>query len=79
VCGVSFFVDHALSCAWGGFLFVHHNKICDFIIIGEDFTYCSAVVDDGARLNITARGFWGIFYHRAYFDVRVFNPYAPCF
>ena len=26
-----FTVEHALSCPWGGFLFVHHNEICDSI------------------------------------------------
>ena len=29
--GVSFTVEHALSCPWGGFLFVRHNEICDSI------------------------------------------------
>ena len=27
-------------------------------LTGEDLSYCSAVVDDGAHLDIAARGFW---------------------
>jgi len=37
----------------------------------------SANTEDGARLDIAANGFWGGRSERAYFDVRVFNPYAP--
>ena len=32
---------------------------------------------DGARLDITANGFWGGRFERTFFDVKVFNPYAP--
>ena len=81
VCGVSFTVEHALSCPRGGFLFVRHNEICDSIahllkgichdvcvepglqpLTGENLSYRSAVVDDGVRLDIAARGFWSISY-----------------
>ena len=31
LCGVSFTVEHALSCPRGGFFFVCHNHICDSI------------------------------------------------
>ena len=31
----------------------------------------------GARLVIVANGFWGDTFERAFFDVRVFNPFAP--
>ena len=74
VCGVSFTAEHALSCPWGGFLFVHHNEIRDCIahllkgichdvcvepglqfLTGENLSYRSAVVDDGAH------DFWGYF------------------
>ena len=48
-------------------------------LTSENLSYRSAVVDDGARLDIAARGFWGISHQRAYFDVRVFNPYAPSY
>ena len=33
--------------------------------------------DDGARLDIVAEDFWGHDRQNAFFDVRVFNPYAP--
>ena len=98
VCGVSFTVEHALSCPRGGFLFVRHNEIHDSIahllkeichdvciepglqpLTGENLSCHSVVVDDGARLDIAARGFWGISHQHAYFDVRVFNPYVPSY
>ena len=44
---------------------------------GERFTYGSANVQDDARLDIKARGFWGERHQCAFFDVRVFNPHAP--
>ena len=34
----------------------------------------SASIDDGARLDISAEGFWGHRYQRVFFDVRVFCP-----
>ena len=37
----------------------------------------SASVEDSARLDIAANGFWGGRFERAFFDVRVFNPHAP--
>ena len=37
----------------------------------------SANIQDGARLDIAADGFWGSRFERAYFDVKDFNPYAP--
>ena len=86
VCGVSFTVEHALSCPQGGFLFLCHNEIHDSIahllkgicrdvcvepglqpLTGENLSYRSAVVDDGARLDIAAHGFWGISHQHAYF------------
>ncbi len=33
--------------------------------------------NDGARLDIAANGFWGGRYERTFFDVRIFNPFAP--
>ena len=44
---------------------------------GELLTGLSANVQDGARLDIAANGFWGGRFERTYFDVRVFNPHAP--
>ena len=32
---------------------------------------------DGARLDVSANGVWGGRFEKTYFDVRVFNPYAP--
>ena len=46
-------------------------------ITGESVTGSSAITEDGARLDVVASGFWGGCYERAFFDVRVFNPYAP--
>ena len=37
----------------------------------------SANTQDGARSDIVASGFWGGTFERAFFDVRVFNPFAP--
>lgn len=45
-------------------------------ISGEAFAGASANVQDGARLDIAADGFWGSRYERTFFDVRVFNPFA---
>ena len=44
---------------------------------GEHFRFASANVEDKARLDIEAFGFWGSCHERALFDVRVFNPFAP--
>ena len=46
-------------------------------ITGEVMSGLSANVQDGARLNIAADGFWGSRFEQAFFDVKVFNPYAP--
>ena len=35
------------------------------------------VIEDSARLDVAASGFWGGRFERAFFDVRVFNPHAP--
>ena len=37
----------------------------------------SSIIQDGARIDVAADGFWGGRFERAFFDVRVFNPYAP--
>ena len=44
---------------------------------GEILRGASANTSDGARLDIAANGLWGGRFERAFFDVRVFNPYAP--
>ena len=38
--------------------------------------FSTANREEGARLDIVARDFWGRNRQRAYFDVRVFNPFA---
>ena len=45
-------------------------------LTGETMTHRSAIIDNGARLDIRARGFWNVA-QDAYFDVRVFHPQAP--
>ena len=44
---------------------------------GEAFPHATANIQDGARLDIVASGFWGGRFERTYYDVRVFNPFAP--
>ena len=44
---------------------------------GEVMLSRSASTEDNVRLDIAANGFWGGRFERAFFDVRVFNPYAP--
>ena len=48
-------------------------------VTGEQFDYRTANREDGARLDIVAQSFWGRDRQSAFFDVRVFNPYAPCY
>ena len=43
---------------------------------GESFRLRSANTEDGARLDVVANGFWERG-QNAYFDVKVFNPFAP--
>ena len=47
-------------------------------LTGEQLSYRSANVEDGACLDVVTEGFWD---HRqkAYFDVKVFNPLAPTY
>ena len=46
-------------------------------LTGEVFIASSVKRDDQARLDISACGFWGGRFEKAFFDVRVFNPSAP--
>ena len=43
---------------------------------GESFQHRLANVEDGARLDVVANGFWKRG-QKAYFDVKAFNPFAP--
>ena len=45
-------------------------------VTGENLSYRSANREDGARLDVVAESFWGRNRQRAFFDVRVFNPFA---
>ncbi len=46
-------------------------------ITSETFNRTTANRQNGARLDVVANGFWGSPFERAFFDVRVFNPFAP--
>ena len=46
---------------------------------GESLRYATANVEDEARLDVSARGFWGGNHQRTFFDVRVFNPMASSY
>ena len=46
-------------------------------VTSESLNGASANRQEGARLDIVASGFWGSTFERAFFDVRVFNPFAP--
>ena len=43
----------------------------------EQLHYRTSNREDGARLDVAATNFWGKDRQRAFFDVRVFNPFAP--
>ena len=92
-CGKKFYIDHAMSRLKGGFIHQRHDEMRDFLAqatevcndvmiepklletTGEEF-HRSASTHDEARLDFSARGFWQRG-ERAFFDVRVFNPFAP--
>ena len=44
---------------------------------GERLRHQTANTEDGAPLDIRAQGFLGERHQSAFFDVRVFNPFAP--
>ena len=48
-------------------------------VTGEQFEHRTTNREDGARLDIVAQNLWGRNRQRAFFDVRVFNPYAPSY
>ena len=48
------------------------NHTCN--LSGESLTHSTANMEDGARLDISAQGFWGNRHQRAFFDVRVLTP-----
>ena len=60
------------------------NEVCHDVEIepklqplqGESFVNNSTTTEDEARLHIKANGIWGSRFSRAFFDVKIFNPYA---
>jgi len=48
-------------------------------LTGEALAFTTANTEEGARLDISAQGFWGNRHQRAFFDVRVFNPNAQSY
>ena len=45
---------------------------------GEEFNYKTVKVEQETRVDISARGFWNRG-QKSFFDLRVFNPLAPCY
>ena len=45
----------------------------------EPLRHRTANREDGARLDVVVESFWGRDRQRAFFDVRVFNPFAPTY
>ena len=91
VCGKPYDINHALNCTTGGFIHKRHNELRDLLanIIRETCFDVSIEpslqpvvqtnsnrAEDGARLDIAARGFWRTG-QRTLFDVRIFNPELP--
>ena len=91
--GLHFTVEHALSSPKGGYPSNRHNEIRDFTahpmtevchngavephlqpLTGETLHGASSITQDGARLDVATDGFR---FERAFFDVKVFDPYVP--
>ena len=48
-------------------------------LTGETFSLNSTIVEDGARLDVAANGFWGSRHQKVFIDVKVFNPNASSY
>ena len=48
-------------------------------LTGETFSLASAIVEDGAKLDVAANGFWGSRHQKVFIDVKVFNPNASSY
>ena len=48
-------------------------------LTGETFSLASAIVEDGARLDVAVNGFWGSRHQRVFIVVKVFNPNASSY
>ena len=92
VTGNGMSVEHALSCAKGGFPTIRHNEVrdltanlltevCKDVRIEPELQPVMPQQLSGATANAQdgARldGVWGERLEKTYFDVRVFNPLAP--
>ncbi len=90
-----FTVEHVLSCSRGGFPTIRHNEmhnitanlmseVCPDVgieptlqpVTEEHFQLRTTNREDGARLDVV---FWSNDRQSAFFDVRVFNPFAPTY
>ena len=94
-CEQAFSIDHALSCATGGYSVLRHNELRNFTAsvlqevchdvalepplqpLDGELLPSNANVTKEARLDISARGFWGDRFSRSLFDVRVLHTNAP--
>ncbi len=86
-------MDYLLSCQRGGFPHNEIRdftgtlltEVCSDVkvepelqeITTETMSLHTANTTEGARLDITANGFWVGRHERTFLDVRVFNPLAP--
>ena len=90
VCGKHFSVDHAMSCQKVGYIHHRHNEVRDLLgklatkiepplehLSGENLPKNSNKSEE-AKLDISIRGFWKK-EQSAFFDVRVFHPFAPLY
>ena len=61
------------------------TEVCDDVclepelqlVTSEPLAGATANCQDGARLDISANGVWGITFEKTYLDVRIFNPHTP--
>ena len=92
VCSANYTYSHALQCSTSGFVSKRHNDLRDIIVgvaqqvcvdVNSEPSLLSVLqgadirrnTGEGARLDVSAIGFWR-YGHRAFFNVRVFNPLA---
>ena len=48
-------------------------------LLEEQMALSNAITTDDARVDIQATGFWGDRKQRAFFDVKVLNPFAKSY
>ena len=90
-CGKANSIDHVLTCKTGGYVNMRHNalrnteaslmrEVCKDVSIEPGLIptvaeRVVAIAEDGARLDVAARGVWSM-YEKAFFDVVVAHPNA---